>query len=116
MVLEGAGFDVQVTDTFSEARRRLDASPPDVLLTQLRLGSNNGLHLVLLGRLRYPGMGAIVTCRTGDTVLQAETDRMGVTFLQWPIAERDFVASVRARCDDPVSATVLPFPNDSLAG
>ena len=99
-ILERAGFDVHATDRFSAARRRLDVSPPDVLVTQLRLGANNGLHLVLRGRRRYPGMGAIITSRTADTVLQAEADRMGVTFLRWPVSEPDLVASVRARCED----------------
>jgi DNA-binding response OmpR family regulator len=46
-VLESAGFDVNCVETFDEAERLLACGAPDVLITSLRLGAYNGLHLVL---------------------------------------------------------------------
>jgi DNA-binding NtrC family response regulator len=39
---------VELCTDFQCARRRLLASPPDVLVTNLRLGAYNGLHRVML--------------------------------------------------------------------
>lgn len=40
--------DVEVCEDFPSARTRLIASPPDFLVTNVRLGAYNGLHLVML--------------------------------------------------------------------
>jgi DNA-binding NtrC family response regulator len=40
--------DVEVCPDFQSARARLLQDPPDLLITNLRLGAYNGLHLVLL--------------------------------------------------------------------
>ena len=126
-LLERTGFDVRAAATFADARRHLDRSPPDVLLSQLRLGANNGLHLVLRGRLRYPRMGAIVTTRDSDVVLLAEAERMGVMYLQWPVPDAELVQVVRSQCKHSApgvgvtvrtgvtrsGSRVVPFPDNS---
>ena len=42
--------EVEVYQEFREARARLLAKPPDLLVTNLRLGAYNGLHLVHLAQ------------------------------------------------------------------
>lgn len=96
VLLEGAGFNVHAAATFSEARDSLDSTTPDLLLTQLRLGANNGLHLVIRGRLQSPRMQAIVTGRERDIGLETEARRSGAVFMQWPVDDAELLASVRS--------------------
>ena len=48
--LTASGFRVTVASNFQEARVRLGVRPPSLLLTEVRLGDYNGLHLVLRAR------------------------------------------------------------------
>src|SRR5262245_44997835 len=40
-------FKVTLAETFVKAKERIGSRPPDVLITDIRLGEYNGLHLVL---------------------------------------------------------------------
>src|SRR5919112_1010370 len=42
-------FHVTLADTFDRAKERLTESPPELLVTELRLREYNGLQLVLRG-------------------------------------------------------------------
>ena len=53
-MLDNRGFEVTVAAgaaSFAMAKSRLYISPPAVLITNLRLGEFNGLHLALCARL-----------------------------------------------------------------
>jgi DNA-binding NtrC family response regulator len=84
-VLQSAGFQISCASSYSEAKRMLAASPPDMLITGLRLGEYNGLQLVLRTRVQYPEMAAIVTSETSDRVLEAEAERQCAQFLVRPL-------------------------------
>ena len=71
-LLEAAGYRVRSARSFDEAKTLLAAECPDLLITDLRLGQYNGLHLVLRTRNTYPEMAALVTSRVADPVLEAE--------------------------------------------
>src|SRR5215212_2158203 len=43
-VLQSAGYAVDGVRSFADASRRLDSAPPDLLMTEVRLGPYNGLH------------------------------------------------------------------------
>jgi hypothetical protein len=71
-----AGLDIEVSalTDFEAAKRQLSAQAPDVLVTALRLGAYNGLHLILRARTRgdirrrhrharSPADGAADNCR-----------------------------------------------------
>ena len=49
-LLEAAGYRVRSARSFDEAKTLLAAECPDLLITDLRLGQYNGLHLVLRTR------------------------------------------------------------------
>ena len=42
-----AGYDATAVGTFDEARRIISATPPDLLITDIRLEAYNGLQLIL---------------------------------------------------------------------
>jgi DNA-binding NtrC family response regulator len=92
--LATAGFHVTVAESFAQARPFLAAQPPALLITALRLGAYNGLHLVLRGKAIDPRMKAIVTTSHADVVLQADAEAMGATFVVTPVGERDWLGAV----------------------
>ena len=57
LLLEAAGYQVRSARNFEDARAMLIAEHPDLLITDLRLGPYNGLHLVLWGRTEHPRDG-----------------------------------------------------------
>jgi DNA-binding NtrC family response regulator len=92
--LSRAGFNVTAAQSFAEARPFLAVRPPAVLLTALRLGLYNGLHLVVRGKAIRPDMAALVMSSAPESVLQAEADALGATFLVRPFTPRDLIGAV----------------------
>ena len=92
-MLSQLGFRVTVGDNFHEAKARL-LMRPALLVTELRLGEYNGLHLVLRGKSTRSDMAAIVTSEIADPVLHAEAERLGATFVLKPVTAEDFRAAV----------------------
>lgn len=80
-MLRAAGCTVFEAIDFQHAKQAFDASPPDVLITELRLGAYNGLHLVLRARLTRASITAIVTARAADPVLQREAEQLHASFV-----------------------------------
>jgi DNA-binding NtrC family response regulator len=114
LLLELSGFRVFSAATFDEAKRFIEASPPDMLVTELKLGPYNGLHLVLRSRADHPRMGAIVTSHAGDRSLEAEAARQNAVFLVRPFTGVDVLnAVIRSFSTDGAAAVefrkVLPF-------
>lgn len=95
-VLRDSGYDVVSTDSFEEARSVLASSVPDLLVTDVRLGAYNGLHLVWQRHLDHPGRPSIVTSSYHDSVLESEADRLGCPFLTMPIDEQELRSIVTA--------------------
>lgn len=91
--LRGAGFSTESVATFEEAHQRLKATSPDVLITQVRLGEFNGLHLAIVGQGRRPALVAIVI-GAPDAVLVKEAESHGATYLTEPVTEEELVAQV----------------------
>jgi two-component system C4-dicarboxylate transport response regulator DctD len=84
-LLQAAGFTCAEADSYQAAHDTLHANPPDLLITDIRLGGYNGIQLVLG---RPPGVSAIVITGHPDTVLESEAERSGAKYLQKPIAPR----------------------------
>lgn len=93
-MLSLAGFRVTAVESFTKAKPLLGARSPAILLTSLRLGSYNGLHLVVRGRSLQPSMAAIVTSAAPDTGAQHEAENLGATFVVKPIPPNQLIASI----------------------
>ena len=63
VALQKWGYWVTVTSGFREAHERLDRHPPRVLISDVRLGVFNGLHLAVLAS-HLPTTAAILLDRT----------------------------------------------------
>jgi DNA-binding response OmpR family regulator len=97
--LRRAGFEVDVVATFESARPRLTATGPDALVSAVRLGEFNGLHLAIMGRDRRPTLVAVVV-GSSDSVLAKEAERHGATYLTGPIVEGALVSKLNSLLQD----------------
>src|SRR5256885_1012905 len=82
VLLRNAGYKVEAAATFAEARRALVEHPPDLLITDLRLGEYNGLQLVAAVPLGTP---SIVVTGFPDAVLGADALKLGAHYITKPI-------------------------------
>jgi DNA-binding response OmpR family regulator len=106
--LASAGYLVTCTSSFQEAKRRLLLAPPDLLMTDVRLGAYNGLHLVYRMRLGNCDTPAILRNEAPDVVLEHDAQLADALYLVRPVdtsmlleAVRDLLAS---RPANPVTA------------
>jgi DNA-binding NtrC family response regulator len=94
LLFEAEGFRVLSASSFDEAKQLMRADPPDVLITELKLGQYNGLHLVLRSRLDHPRMGVIVMSHFADACLAEEAARQHAAFLVRPVGDRELLDAV----------------------
>jgi DNA-binding response OmpR family regulator len=94
--LASEGYEASAVVDFREARRALEASSPDLLVTDIKLDAYNGLHLAIWARGR--GMTTkVIVIGEPDFVLQQEAEREGVAYLVPPLDRQTFMAVVEAR-------------------
>jgi DNA-binding response OmpR family regulator len=93
-MLGDAGYTVVTTGSFQEAREILRDDPPDLLIADVRLGSFNGLQLVISGQNRVP---AIVITGYADPVLEAEARRGGADYLVKPFDPDRLLTIIREK-------------------
>jgi DNA-binding response OmpR family regulator len=55
-LLEGAGYETFVADSFEEGKRQLRNCVPDLLILDVRLGAFNGLQLISMGQVWIPAI------------------------------------------------------------
>src|SRR5918999_5169468 len=91
--LESVGYVVIQADSFFVARERL-TEDVQLLITDLRLGEYNGLHLALVAKHQHPKVLAIVAAETADDVLQREAGSMDATYIVRPEREQDLARAV----------------------
>ena len=87
---ESMGYLVVHAASFSRARARL-IDRVHLLITDLRLGEYNGLHLVLVAKHQQPDVVAVVVADQEDGVLRREAASMGATYLVRPSSEEELV-------------------------
>ena len=93
--LTAAGYSTELYDEFESARVRLAAGAPDILITDVRLGAYNGLHLVVMAKLRNPAITAIVLTGFDDHVLQHDAVSAGASFMLKPVGAERLLEAVQ---------------------
>ena len=84
VALEEHGHRVTATASFPEARDQLEKHPPGVVITDVRLGDFNGLHLALLST-HFMTTRAIVLDDYLDPVLESQAQEFGALYLVKPV-------------------------------
>jgi DNA-binding NtrC family response regulator len=83
--LTSAGLIVTAADSFTSAHTRLVRRPPTILVTEIRLGNHNGLHLAHIARWLRQQMILVVTSHYRDPVLTRDAESLGATFVPKPL-------------------------------
>lgn len=85
-LLKDSGHEVAFAPGFEPAIRKLDQFSPDLLITDVRLGGFNGLHLVIRSQSTRPKMRSILLDRVHDPVVAQDAERHGATYLGGPLS------------------------------
>jgi two-component system nitrogen regulation response regulator GlnG len=89
--LEHAGCVVTAFNRFDDAKKYLASAAPDILISDVRLGGSNGLHLIVMSKLRHPEMTAVVMTGYDDVVLKKDAEAAGAHYVVKPILIADLL-------------------------
>ena len=92
--LLAAGCHVTHVQDFFDGKWSLEARPPDVLVTTIRLAAHNGLHLVIRAAAMTPRVRAIVLS-SPDPYWEREVTRLEASFVELPLGKEEFCQTVR---------------------
>lgn len=93
-LLRDAGYRAASVATFEDARRQIALDCPDLLITAVRLGAFNGVHLMLRCRADNPDLPVVVMGEKDDSRLAAEVTRYRGRFLLRPVNPGQILALV----------------------
>lgn len=117
--LLSAGYHVTSASDFEEAKTRLLFAAPDLLITDLRLGAHNGVHLLIFAHASHPDMPGIVLDTLHDSVLEKEVQNEGGVYVAGPCSDQELLGLVeqltgglRAK---PSAAVKREFPRKNAA-
>jgi DNA-binding response OmpR family regulator len=96
-MLRTADHDVTAAGGYEGAKALLASGTYDLLLTDVRLRSYNGLHLVRNVRTDSPEMGVIIMTGYDDDLMELEARRYRAEFLKKPIQFEELMEVV-SRC------------------
>jgi DNA-binding response OmpR family regulator len=101
MLLAEAGYRTIGAGTLKEATQLLTQQQPDLMITDVRLGGDNGLQLVAMATEPVP---TIVTTAFADPILGAEARQLGADFLVKPLSPRVLLELVERKLSAPSNA------------
>ncbi len=90
-MVSAGGYDVVTRASFDEAKRYLTHEPPDILVTDVRLGAFNGLQLAVLMRSLRPTNPIVVLSAFDDPTLREEAAHCQATYLTKPVSKKELL-------------------------
>jgi DNA-binding response OmpR family regulator len=90
--LSAERYDVHLCTSFKDAKPQLDARPPDLLITELKLGACNGLHLAIRAKCLHPRTMTIVVGEQ-DALFEGEARRHDAAYITRPL-KRDLLTEL----------------------
>jgi DNA-binding response OmpR family regulator len=99
-LLEDAGYEVFLAGSFEDGKLVLRDHRPDLLIVDVRLGAFNGLQLLSTAQVHIP---AIVVTGFDDTVLRADANVFGASYLVKPISPAALLALIDRKLAVPES-------------
>jgi DNA-binding response OmpR family regulator len=93
-MLRDADHHVTAAATYDAAKRLLAVSQFDLLISDVRLRSFNGLHLVKQSRSDHPEMAVIIITGYEDPMVDLEAHRYHAELVRKPIKPSEFLKSV----------------------
>ena len=91
----GFKFVIRI-ESFNEAKQMLLEQPPELMIVSVRLEAFNGLHLVLHGRFKRPGMAAIVIADAVDYGLEPEAKKMNAIMVHRGASREEWIETIHS--------------------
>jgi DNA-binding response OmpR family regulator len=79
---------------FADAKQYIEHTPPDALVTDVRLGAFNGLQLALHLRIAQPTAPIVVLSAWDDTLLRQEAETMGAQYHLKPLSKDQLLEAI----------------------
>ena len=93
-LLTECGYDVTPASAYEDAKRILSTTTYDLFLTDIRLRSYNGIHLVKKVREESPETAIIIMTGYDEPLMQLEASRYSAQFLKKPFKSADLLEAV----------------------
>ena len=106
--LSAEGHDVRICTSFIDAKPELDRRPPDLLITELKLGAANGLHLALRARHQHPATATIVI-GDANSSFDREARQCDASYIERPFTRDDVTATARALMHGASNRAEMPW-------
>jgi CheY-like chemotaxis protein len=90
-LLSREGYETLTASDVPTTMRLLTSSAPDLLITDIRLDTYNGLHIIAMAPTPIP---AIVLTSLADPVIEADARRMGAEYLVKPVSPATLLAVI----------------------
>jgi DNA-binding NtrC family response regulator len=81
--LRETDYQVVALSDFATARAALEQQPPDLLISEVKLGAYNGLHLAIVAHVRQGATRSIII-GPPDPVMEREAHRQHAVYLTTP--------------------------------
>jgi DNA-binding response OmpR family regulator len=94
-LLTESGCDVTPTSAYEDAKRLLAIGSYDLFITDVRLRSYNGIHLVMKVRKESPETAIIIMTGYEEPLMELEASRYNAIFVKKPIGSASLLDAVR---------------------
>jgi DNA-binding NtrC family response regulator len=99
-LIEAAGFRCLSATGFIPARRVVYDDHPEIVVTNLRLGAFNGIHIAYLAKVQSAATRVMVYAREYDRLLAAEALAAGAFYERLEFVPNSIVRFLRAALPD----------------
>ncbi len=106
-LLADAGFEALTASTVPDAMRVLATAQPHLLITEIRLDTYNGLHLIAMAPRPIP---AIVITGYADRAVEADARRLGAEYLAKPVSPGELYSTIQRSLNTAASRGVFMPP------
>jgi DNA-binding response OmpR family regulator len=113
-ILTAAGHHVVSCRCFEDGKRYLQRETPHAIVTELRLGAFNGLHLILLARQKAPDIAAVVYSGSEDSGIRLDAASGGACYLDKETLPGSLLAHLSSRLTAEPRRS-LPGPDLAIA-
>ena len=94
-LLAECGYDVTPASAYEDAKRILSTTTYDLFVTDIRLRSYNGIHLVKKVREESPETAVIIMTGYDEPLMQLEASRYSAQFLKKPFKTTELLEAVK---------------------
>ena len=113
--MEARGFIVTTADTVGEGLQHVESAPPAFAVVDMRLGSGNGLDVIVALKQRRPDARAIILTGYGNIATAVNAVKIGaVDYLSKPADADDVANALLAKRDAKPSPPENPMSADRV--